>query len=249
MVLSDVFELYKKNFKVALAFAILLVFAFVFSLFPNVFISSGSLLFDYNFNAYSPEILILEFAALAIFTAVFAFFVSLTVFSVRKELSSMRVEYYLSEMVQKFSSKLFAFFLLYTVFLSLVSFGIVFAGLPVWVAAIIVFLVSSAVFFVPQAIVVDEESVENSVYSSAEFALRNPRLFLVSLVVPTALMAAALVLEFAFDSFLLLGKFVSLFLVLVFIVPFTEMLKTYVYMMKFEIIKHHEKLRPRNVRH
>jgi len=248
MVLADVFELYRKNFKVALSFAILLVFAFVFSLFPNVFVSSGSLFFDFNFNAYSVEILVLEFAALAIFAAVLAFFVSLTVFSVRKELSTMRVEYYLSEMVQKFSSKLFIFFLVYTVLLSLASFAIVFAGIsPAW-SVVLVLAVSAAFFFVPQAIVVDEESVENSVYNSVEFSLKNPRLFLLAAVVPTAMMAVVMSLEFVFDSFFLLGKFVSLVLALVFVVPFTEMLKTYVYMMKFEIIRHHEKLRPRHNR-
>jgi len=44
-------------------------------------------------------------------------------------------------------------------------------------------------------------------------------------------------IEIAFDQFSFAGRFVSLLLVLVFILPFVEVLKTVVYLTKFELIK------------
>ncbi|MCX6802613.1 MAG: hypothetical protein NT067_05905 [Candidatus Diapherotrites archaeon] len=245
MILENSWKEYLANARAAIAFGLLLFFVpfllLDFFASQNMFFSSGSFFIEYNI--VNPAVFIVEFVLASIFLFFFAFFVSLIVFGVRKNLSKVRVEYYLAEMVRKFSVKIFVFFWLYMV--AFFAFG--FLAVTFMEPASGILLVSLALLalsllfmFVPQAIVVDEVGIADAVRESAGFIAKNISSFLMVLGIGVALTAGVLLLEYALDFIaldVLPGRFVSVIILLVFVVPFLEVLKTYMYLMKFDLVK------------
>lgn len=243
MVLAKAFAEYITNIKVALLFALLLLFVpvFIIPFFGSgIFISSGTLFLEYLLSQYS----IIQILLAIIFLAPFSFFISLIVFSVRRDLSKVKVEFYLDEMIKKFSSRLFIFYsLLFLLFFG-ISLAVSTAGAYAILIAYIAMLIIGLLFlFVPQAIVVDERSLSNALFESVSFVRRNPKYVLIVLFVGSALLVIVAFIEYLLDLFLIelfVGEFVALLLTLTFIVPFIEVLKTYLYMLKFHLIKKSE---------
>jgi len=240
LLLQNSFEQYKANFKTAVVFALLLVFVPVFGFFSNIFISSGSIFLDYSVLPMEPLLLLVEAVLAALFLVFYSFFVSIIIFSVRKSLSKLKLQFYFHEMFQKFTLRIFAFYAIYSIVLFLIAVAIVTAGFSILIATIILLVLSVIFMFVPQAVVIEEEGLKHAVSTNFEFLFKNPTAFLKVLVVGAIMLAVLQLLEFALSQFTLLAPYASLFLSLVFVLPFLEILKTYLYMMRFDIIKSHE---------
>jgi len=248
MLLENAFKVYMENIRAAIAFGLLLLFVPVFLLeffqSQNLFFSSGSFFVEYSLA--SPEAIALELGVAALYLILFSFFVSLMVFGVRKDLSKVRVEYYLSEMVQKFTVQIFLFFLLYCTLLSAIGLLAVLTLEPLtgmYAASLVMMMVSLLFMFVPQAIVIDEVGVIDALRESLEFISKNPKSFFTVIVAGAALLAVVILIEFLLDFLLLdvlIGRFVSVLLLFVFVVPYIEAVKTYAYMLKFDLVKKSE---------
>lgn len=238
MFLNKTFKLYAENFKLALVFGILLVFVALFILLPNAFFSSGSIFLEYNSNLPSWDILALEIVGIILFIALYSVFVTLIVFGVRKEMSSVKVEYYLREMVQKFSTKVFFFYLLFVFLLFLLATALTIIGTSIFVVNAVLLVIAILFLFTPQSIVVDEGGIASSVYHNWEFIAKHPGSFILVLVISFILLAAIQLVELAVDYLaFFLGSFVSIALVLLIVVPFIEVLKTQSYLMKFGMLE------------
>ncbi len=241
MLLEKCFREYVSNFRLALLFGLLLVFVPFFAAFPNIQFSSGTLSIEYA--GVPLQFLLAEFVLVALFLAFFSFFVSLVVLAVRKDLSKIRVEFYLSEMLKKFALKIFAFFFLYSLALFFLGFGLVLAGANLFLANAVLFVVSLPFVFVPQAVVIDEVSLPQAVMESVSFTWRNFRSFLFVFFAGSVLIALVLLVSFGVDlvaTRLFAGEYLAMLVSMVFIVPFVEILKTYAYMLKFDLIKRSE---------
>lgn len=237
MVFRDAWISYKKNLSTAFAFALLLVFVLPFILLSNVFISSGTILIDYGFLSE----LNLELVILLVFTLLFLYFYSLfvclMVFAVRKDLSQVKINYYLDEKIHKFAFKYFRFLVIFTAIAAIVSSILIGQGIPIEIINLVLLVASVSFLFLAQTIVIDEESLRSSVISSWEFIVKDFSSFLFIVVVGLLSVFILQLLEFAIDYFLLAGNFFSLLISLVLLVPFLEVLKTRVYMHRFDIIK------------
>ncbi len=243
MLLKNSWQQYKANFKTALVFALLLVFVPVFAFFQNMFLSSGTIFVDYGLFLAQPLILGVEIALITLFLAFYAFFVSIIVLGVRKNLSKLKLQFYLSEMIQKFTLRVFVFYVFYSLLLFLLTVGLLAAGLHVVYSAIGMLAVSFLFLFVPQAVVIDEEGLRHALLSNFEFLKKHPKSFVIALVVGSVFLGLLLLLEFLVAQVTLLAPYVSLLLSLVFVLPFIEIMKTYQYMMRFDLIKEHEAAR------
>ncbi|MBN1941531.1 MAG: hypothetical protein JW772_05110 [Candidatus Diapherotrites archaeon] len=237
MLLANAFRQYKANFKTALVFGLLLVFAPIAFFLGNSFLSSGTVFFDYNLSLANPLQLLFSLAFLVFYLFFYSFFVSIIVFSVRKDLSTLRFNYYLSDMLHKFAFKTFLFLLGFVVILFLLATLLFFFAVPASITAFALFIVSAALLFVPQAIVIDEEGIRYSVYSNFDFIVKNFFSFAYVIVTAILLLAVIQLVELGLDYVLQVGAYVSLVISLVFVVPYLEILKTYVYMLKYDLVK------------
>jgi hypothetical protein len=237
ILLSKSLSLYLKNFKASLVFAILLVFVLVFASFQNLFVSSGTIFFSYSLSEFEAASLLLPLAGFLAFMLFYSFFLTVIIFSVRKELSKVKLSYYLTEAIRKFSFKMLIFFAVFSIAMYLLQLVFLYAGVPILVSAIITFLITTIFLFVPQAIVVDEQPLVASVQNGFDFVKSNKRDVFLVIVVGAVLLALLQLVEFALDSLFLLGNYFSLIVVLVVVLPFVETLKTYLYMVdKFDLI-------------
>jgi len=195
---------------------------------------------DYNLLLTAPMVLLAEAVLIAFFLVFYSFFVSIIIFSVRKNLSKLKLQFYLHEMLQKFTLRIFAFYVAYCLLLFLLALGLVLAGINILLVGLALLVVSFLLMFVPQAVVIDEEGLRQALSTNFEFLLKQPKAFAKVAVIGAVLLSALQLFEFLLSQVSLLAPYVSLFLSLVFVVPFIEILKTYLYMMRFDLIKRHE---------
>lgn len=239
MFLGKVLHEYVSNFKVALGFGLLLVFFAAFSFLPNAYVGSGTIFLEYGVGNFL--LLVGQMLIVLLYLVFYSLFISVVILAVRRDLSKIRLQYYISEMIKKFTVKIFTFYALLFLFLFVATIALMRFENGLLYANMLSLAVALATLFVPQAIVVDECSLKESLRNNQEFISKNFRQFFAVLVVGAILLALALLIEFALDSFYLIGRFVSLFLVLVFVLPFVEVMKTYLYMHKFDLIRSSEK--------
>ena len=240
MFLRNSWEQYKANFKTALVFSLLLVFVPVFGFFQNTYLSSGSIFLDYGLLLLNPVALVSQVFLVALFLVFYSFFVSIIVFSVRKNLSKLKLNFYLREMLQKFTLRIFVFYSLYCLLLFLLALGMLYFGFHMLFVAFALLVVSFVLMFVPQAVVVEEEGLRHAVSTNFEFLRHHPKSFFLVFVIGALMLAVLQLVEFGLSYFSLLASYLSLFLNLVFVLPIVEIMKTYLYMMRFDIIKQHE---------
>jgi len=246
MFLGKTLQLYLANTKVAVVFGVLLVFVALFMQFGNVFASSGSMFYNYTFSGLGILGIAAEAIALIIFLALYAAFVSIVVFSVRSEMSHVRIHYYIQEMLEKFALRLFTFYLALIFGLAIVGFLLVSAGVSVIAVNVLLLIITLAFLFVPQAIVIDEKGLRMAFYHNFEFIAKNIPAAIMVVVVSAALLLVIPMIELFFDSYGFIGSIVSILIVLLFAVPFIETLKTQLYMLKFKMVRAHHYFEIRN---
>jgi len=248
LLLQNSVEQYKANFKTALVFALLLVFVPVFATFPNIFISSGGLFIDYSVLSVPPAMLLAEAGLTALFLLFYSFFLSIIIFSVRKGLSKLKLQLYLHEMIQKFALRIFAFYILLCLLAFLFVSAMLLLGAHILLASLVLLAASFLLMFVPQAVVIDEEGLRHALLTNFDFLLKHPTDFFKVAFVGAVLLALLQLLEFSLAQITMLAPYISLLLCLIFILPFLEVVKTYLYLMKIDLIKHHEIARRKSPR-
>ncbi|MEK6820931.1 MAG: hypothetical protein AABY11_00845 [archaeon] len=237
---DQVHRQYRSNLKLSLSFSILLVFVFFFLRFGNMALFNGTVFFDYSFSVISIEIVLAQIIAGVTFIAMYSILLTLLLLSVRNDLSHIKVRYYLREMVQKFFVKMVVYFVaLSALFVIVVSLGL-WAGVPVVWLNLLLLVLSLSLIFVPQSLVIDEKPILEAVQTNWYVIRSHPKDFFLVLVLGTVLVSILPLLEAWIDSFIYAGRYVTILLMFVVIIPFLEILKTILYMNRFELVRGHE---------
>ncbi len=237
---------YLDNVLLSISFAILLIFAFFFLQFQNMVLFSGSVFFDYSFAQLAPEVIIAQAVAGLLFLVMYAILLTLLILAVRNDLSHIKVHFYLREMVQKFFMTMAVYFVLISIiFIGLVLVGQAFALSVVWVNLVLLIL-SLGLVFVPQSLVIDEKPIFESMRTNLYVIFSHPIDFILVVVVSTVLVALLPIIEFIIDQLLPVGRFVSIILMFVLVIPVVEILKTILYMRRFELVRGHEYARKKH---
>lgn len=101
--------------------------------------------------------------------------------------------------------------------------------------SVIFLVIALLLWFVPQVIIMEKESIGASIVISAKYWKRN-WFFMISLFVAAfLLMFLTYIIEIALGN--VVGPIVSLFLFVIFIIPYIEILKTEVYLNKYRLLK------------
>jgi len=222
-------ELYRRNIKIVLLYSVLLAFGFLFSIFENVRISSGNIFLK---PAGKLEIIV-EVILFLLFLLFYSAVSAILIFAIRKELSKVRVEYYMREVLQKFVLKIFGFYL----FFSILFLGLSILSIEYWFLEIVAFIIALLLLFTPQAIIIDELNVENAISKSIEFIFSYPKRFLASFFMGIVLLLLGIIVEILFDPLFYSGKvFCALFITIIGM-PLFEIAKSYFYMLKFKLVE------------
>lgn len=231
---------YLKNFKAGIAFLVLLFFApFLLFLQNTTFFSTGSffLYFDLK-NAGIASIALT--VLLGLFeVVVYSVLVTILVMSVKQKILG-RQPGFVRDKIKKFSFHLTVFYFLFLAIIYVAGAIFYFLQLPLWVFVLTGFLASLAFFYVPQSIIVDEYSLRHALEASFDFCMEKKKDVFTPLLIGALATILAVLFEFVLDTAfveLLPGRILSLVIVLGFVVPYTEILKTYFYMKKNALLK------------
>jgi hypothetical protein len=236
LVLKRAVEEYKENLAVILSMAVLLIFPAIFTFlgqfFKQFFFSSGSVLLSFNTEMF----VLVGLVVGLVFLYVFSFFVSLIVYTIKKDVQSFSIDVYWNMLLKNAAIKIFILYtILAIIFYALSFFGIV-SGFSV-LAMLISFLIAALVMYAPQSIVLDEETVFGAIVQSAKFWKKNPAMGAVIIVLGSVMLAIILAVEYLLEMANFPGIFVSFLLVLIVLIPFIELMKSYAFVLKFDLIR------------
>ena len=232
VVLKRAVEEYVSNFKVMLSFGVLFLFLPLFAFFTQFFFGSGSVFLSVNTTLLGAIGLVLAL----VFLYIFSFFVSLTVYSVHRNVQSINFDTYWNTLFKDAALKIFFLYLVFSIIfylLSILGFILGLTGL----ALVLNLLIALVIMFAPQSIVLNESSIWESIQRSIEFWSENPLLSVIIFLIATVLLAVIMLIELALDLAGMPGVVVSFFLVLIFLVPFIEQAKSYAYLLRVDLLK------------
>lgn len=240
-VLDRSLELYWENWYASLVFGLLLMFAAWFNFFPNAFLASGTFFWDIGVPAIPLLSLVGAILSTLVYLLFFSVFLSVIVFQVRRRLVHVNLKVYLREIFQRFVFRLFFFWVVLSAVLFVLHSVLVFSGVAPPLAVLVVSLVALLLFFVPQAVVVDEEGLLHALLNNFEFLFRKPVSFVSAVLLGLALVSVLQVLDAGLANSVDGGHLAGLVIAILFVLPFLEIVKTYLYMGKFGVLAGHEK--------
>ncbi|OQA32074.1 MAG: hypothetical protein BWY55_00096 [archaeon ADurb.Bin336] len=236
IVLKRAVEEYFSNFKVMLSFGVLFVFIAIFALFDQFFFSAGSVFFSLNSNIVGS---LLGVIVSLFFLYFFSFFISLTVYSVHRDVQRIDFDTYWNTLFKDAAVKIFIFYLMLAVIFYVISYIGFVLGFSFY-ALLINLIIGLLVIFVPQSIVLDETSVLDAVSNSVGFLKSNFFVSMVVFLLITIALTIVIWVELYLQSIGFIGVIISFFLVLVVLVPFFEQAKSYAYLMRNDLLKGNE---------
>ncbi len=243
MLLEKGFEHYRKNIKVALLFAIPV--ALIALLMPlaekEVIFGSGT-----AYISFWQKSSAIALAIGATFLLVQAFFVALITLAVVRELSKIDIERFFRERLVHAAFRIGIFYIGFAALAFLALLICQYNALLLIFCIGMLAIISLATMYVPQAIIVDELPVSYAIAESTSIVKRNFKESLSIAVLACCVIAAIALLETLLENALepsILIEVVFLLALNMFAIPFFEVLKTYNYMMKFDLIKAIERVK------
>ncbi|PIU21788.1 MAG: hypothetical protein COT15_00530 [Candidatus Diapherotrites archaeon CG08_land_8_20_14_0_20_34_12] len=206
--------------------------------------SSAAVFWNYSLLS-EPLLIIGEIITLLLFLFTYSFLLCLLVLLVERELGYSRFEFTFYNLMDHFVKRVFWFFILYTLLLAVIGYTVVLFSVDISIATLLIFLISLAVLFVPQALIIEKRGYSQALEDSIKFTAQNPQLTLLVLVVGSFIVAILLFLEYLIDILtpgIFAGRVFSFLILSFFLVPFIEILKTYAYMLKFNLIQGPERI-------
>jgi len=225
-------EEYKNNIKVVLSFGLLLLFVPFFLFFDQFLVASGTAFLLY----YGSILAIIGLIIGAIFLYFFSFFITLIIYSVKRDVQNVRYEGFWNEAVKNNSIKIFLFYFLISFLVYVNSIvGLMFGLNDIFIFVNLIILI--LVMFVPQSLVLDDLHIVDAISNSIDFLKSNKKTCFVIFALRSIALFITMIVEFILNWFSLPGSFLSVIIVLLVITPFIEQMKSYAYVLKNDLIK------------
>jgi len=227
------FKKYVENYRIVFITTVLFVFV-LFIINPVFSLFGGSLNLSYNlFTAY-PDDIVSSLLAVLIMLFIYSVLQTMIIFKVGNTYCISR-ELEFKDIKKPFyrilSFNWIYFLVLY--FLSLVLYKLnLFNNI---ITQLILFIVTVFLWFVPQIVVMENQGVLNSIYISITYWKNNWFHLITLLVASFALVFIAMVLDAIFVG--ITGTIISVIFMVLFVIPYIEIIKTEIYLNKYKLLK------------
>jgi len=232
MDISVALKKYTKNLKLVFATSLLLIFT-LFLVNPLFSISGGSLNLTYNLLSQEPLIILLTIIAFVAIVFAYTLLQALLVYKVGSDYAFDKK--YSREIKRPFLELLkfnISFFLLlYIALCFLFDFGL----LNNIFINIVLLIITSLFWFIPQIIVMEKQSAEYALILNLNYIKKNWIYFVYLFVTAFILVLITYIIDVVFGVFV--GTVVSTVFFVIFVIPFIEILKTEVYLDKYHLLK------------
>lgn len=232
MDIAVAFKKYVKNIKLVFATSLLLIFT-LFLVNPLFSLAGGSLNLTYDLLNQDPLIILLTVVAFIAIMFAYSLLQALVVYKVEREYGfekkySIEIRKPFLELL-KFNISFFL--LLYIGLCFLFDFGLlnnIFVNLGLLVITLLF-------WFIPQIIVMEKQSAEYALLINLNYIKKNWIYFIYLFVTSFILMLLTYIIDVMFGVFT--GPIIATVFFVVFVIPFIEILKTEVYLDKYNLLK------------
>ncbi len=232
MDIAVAFKKYVKNIKLVFATSLLFIFT-LFLVNPLFSLSGGSINLTYELLNQDPLIIILTLVAFIAIIFAYTLFQTIIVFKMGREYdfdnkNSREIKRPFIELL-KFNVSFFL--LLFIALCILFDFGII---NNIFVN-IILFVITLLFWFIPQIIVIEKQSAEYSIVLNINYIKKKPVYFVYLFVTVFILTLLTYIIDVIFGVFA--GPIIATVFFVMFVIPFIEILKTEVYLGKYDLLK------------
>jgi hypothetical protein len=238
-VLNHTFSAYKKNFKLIMFFSFPFAIVYLLSaLLPNfislsgIFLRYGSIQSDLAF--WDAVVIVAPFL---ISLAFFSFALVAINLVIKSQRTLKKLTFYENEKIESNTIKMFTVFLGVFVILLLLNLFLYDYQLTSSFGLLFSFLLSTAIVFVPQALVIDDLGMMPSIYMSIGVIFRRFTYFIYFLVIASFLIILNTMLFLELGSALPYARYFAVLVNALVILPFLEVLKTQIYLSKYTVLK------------
>jgi hypothetical protein len=233
------FKKYIENYKIAFSYSILFIFL-LFIIDPFISMFGGTLNLSYNLmNGHIVNIL-LVFLTVFVLTFIYSLLQTILIYKIGKDYSFAETIPF--KKIKKVFYKLvrynFSFFLIMFL-ISVILFDL--NLLNNYITQIILLIIAVLLWFVPQVIVLENEDVLKSIYLSGLYFKRNWFHFITLFLCSFILILITSLLDILIPS--IGGTIISSLFLIVFTIPFIEILKTEIYLNKYNLLKPRHQIR------
>ncbi len=232
MDISNAFKKYKSNIKLVMSTSLLLIFT-LFLVNPLFSLAGGSLNVTYDLLNQNPLIILLTIVAFLAIVFAYTLVQTLVVYRVQQEYgfdkrNSFEIKRPFLELL-KFNASFFL--LLYIGLCFLFDFGL----LNNVLVNICLLILTALFWFIPQIIIMEKQSAEYALIINLNYIKKNWVYFVYLFVAVFILTLVTYIIDALFGVFT--GPIIATVLFVVFVIPFIEILKTEVYLDKYNLLK------------
>jgi hypothetical protein len=232
MDIAVAFKKYVSNIKLVFATSLLLIFT-LFLVNPLFSLSGGSLNLTYELLNQDPLIIILTLVAFIAIVFAYTLLQTIVVYKMGREYdfenkNSREIKKPFIELL-KFNISFYL--LLYVALCILFDFGLV-NNVFVNIA---LFIITLLFWFIPQIIIMEKQNAEHSVVLNLNYIKKKPVYFVYLFVTTFILTLFTYIIDVVFGVFA--GPIIAMVFFVMFVIPFIEILKTEVYLDKYDLLK------------
>jgi hypothetical protein len=230
---------YIENYKLAFSYSILFIFL-LFIIDPLITIFGGTLNLSYSIVNTHFVNLILILITTFVLMFIYSLIQSVLIYKIGKEYSISEIVPF--KKVKKLFYKLLKFNFIFFLLLFLIS--SIFYDLNILnnvIVQIIFLIISVFLWFVPQIIILENETISKSILLSIKYFQRNWFHFLTLFLSAFILILITSLLDILIPG--VAGIVVSTGFLVIFVIPYIEILKTEIYLNKYNLLKPRHQLR------
>lgn len=226
------FKKYVRNIKLVFATSLLFIFM-LFLVNPLFSLSGGSINLSYELLNQDPLFLILTLAAFIAIIFAYTLLQTILVYKMGREydFDNKNSREIRKPFIELLKFNISFYLLLFIALCILFDFGLVNNLL----VNIILFVITILFWFIPQIIVIEKQSAEYSVVLNMNFIKKKPVYFVYLFVTVFILTLLTYIIDIIFGVFT--GPIISTVFFVMFVIPFIEILKTEVYLGKYDLLK------------
>ncbi|MFH0971094.1 MAG: hypothetical protein V1835_00855 [Candidatus Micrarchaeota archaeon] len=238
-VINHTFEAYKKNFKLLTFFAFPFAIVFGLSLLLQNFVSLSGIFLRYgsiqtDLTAWDAFIIVAVFLLSLLF---FSFAIVAINLVIKSQRTLKRLTFYEHEKIEANVARMFTIFLAVFVLILVINMLLYDLQLTPSLGLFLSLVISLAVLFVPQALVIDDLGMVASIYMSISVLFRRFPYLLAYLVIASVLITANTQLFLEIGGSAAIWRYVAVLVNALIILPFLEVLKTQIYLSKYTVLK------------
>ncbi|MEK6843753.1 MAG: hypothetical protein AABY04_04640 [Candidatus Micrarchaeota archaeon] len=238
-ILQHTFAAYGKNFKLISFFSVPFAIVFLLSLMLENFVSFSGIFLRYgsiqaDLSSFDAIILV---ALFLISLSVFSFAVVGINLAIKSQRTLKRLSHYENEKIEYATIRMFTIFLTSFVIILLTNLFLYDYHLTSSLGLLIATIISIGILFVPQALVIDDLGLRNSIYMSVSVIFRRFTYVLMFLVIAAFLISINTKIFLEISSSFPIARYFAVLINAVLILPFLEVLKTQIYLSKYSVLR------------